>query len=156
MAVTPAVPRRRRAMAGVLGIGADIATWNAEELEEASALVEQYKQVRQTVQLGRQYRLLGTPGREASAVEYVDDEYVVLLTYEPHRSLSVAPRWVRLHGLDPAASYIQEEAGQSFSAAYLSGHGLPFNGSLNDRGWNNLRFSNRDYLSHLTVLRRVD
>ena len=68
----------------------------------------------------------------------------MLLTCEPHRSLSVAPRWVRLHGLDPAAAYIQQETGQSFSAAHLSGHGLPFKACLNDRGWNNLRFSNRD------------
>jgi alpha-galactosidase len=153
-----AVPLRYRfhvAMAGVLGIGADIATWNAQEADEASALIKQYKQVRRTVQFGRQYRLLGVPGREASAIQYVDDEQVILLTYEPHRSLSVAPRWVRLRGLDPAATYVLEETGRTFSAAYLSGHGVPFNDALNDRGWNNLRFSNRDYLSHLTVLRRA-
>lgn len=152
------------AMAGVLGIGADIAEWSDETMAEAAAFVSQYKEVRRTIQHGRQFRLLGEPGRGASAVQYIDDEQIVLLTYEPHRSLSDAPRWVRLEGLEPGSSYVERflgnpsghrVAGHRYTASYLSGHGLPFNNDLNDRGWNNLRFSNRDYLSRLTVLVRA-
>ena len=55
-------------MAGVLGIGADLGRWSPAELDEARALVEQYKTVRSTIQHGRLYRLGGRPGAERSAL----------------------------------------------------------------------------------------
>ncbi|MBB5133258.1 alpha-galactosidase [Thermocatellispora tengchongensis] len=112
------VPLRYRfhvAMAGVLGIGGDLTRWSAEDLAEARDLVAAYKAIRPVVQHGRLYRLGGTPGQAASAVQYVLGERVVVLAYNPFALDKRAPRRLRLGGLDPEAAYevVTGEAGGS-------------------------------------------
>lgn len=100
------VPLRYRfhvTMAGVLGIGGDLRAWTETELAEARELVAAYKSVRPVVQHGALYRLAGTPGVTASAVQYVKDDRVVVLAYNPY-ALERPPR-LRLAGLDPTARY---------------------------------------------------
>ncbi|MGC5013013.1 alpha-galactosidase [Streptosporangium sp. DT93] len=110
------VPLRYRfhvAMAGVLGLGGNLTAWSAEEFDEAAGLVEAYKAIRPVVQHGRLHRLGGTPGLTASAVQYVLDDRVVVLAYNPFSPDRRAPRRLRLAGLDPEAVYevVTSEAG---------------------------------------------
>ncbi|GAA2899504.1 alpha-galactosidase [Streptosporangium fragile] len=102
------VPLRYRfhvAMAGTLGIGGDLTRWSAEELAEARDLVAAYKAIRPVVQRGRLHRLAGVPGRAASAVQYVLDDRVVVLAYNPFSLDKRTPGRLRLAGLDPQAVY---------------------------------------------------
>lgn len=143
------------AMAGNLGIGADLSKWSEEDLERAREHISAYKRVRSTIQQGDQYRLGGRPGRDWSAIEYVDAAAAVIFAYEPHRSLSTAPRRLPLRGLDPDATYRDEATGDVHNGALLLYRGIRFNAGANAQGVNNSRFSTEDYTSSMTVLRKL-
>lgn len=124
------VPLRFRfhsAMAGVLGIGGDLTRWTRQDMDEAAHLVGLYKDIRDVVQHGHQYRLLAPGEGPLTAVQYVDpaaDRAVVFL-WRPTTSFAPAHPPLRLRGLDPAARYRDEDTGTHWSAATLTGHGLP-------------------------------
>ena len=151
----PLAYRFHVAMAGNLGIGGNLDEWSDEEFRHATELIATYKHIRRTVQHGLQYRLGGVPGREFSAVQYVNGEQVVVLAYEPHRSLATTPRRLRLQGLQPGATYLNEDTGTLTTGAELAERGILFNDESNLRGWNNTKFSTADYASSLTIFRRV-
>jgi alpha-galactosidase len=97
------------ACAGVLGIGADITRWSAAEREEAAAWVARYKQVRDVILRGEVHRI-GSPSEARCAVQYVLDDRVVVLAWNPgglDGGGGVPARDVRLplHGLPPSARY---------------------------------------------------
>jgi alpha-galactosidase len=140
------------AMAGALGIGADIRTWSDEERAYAAKRIAQYKQIRSTIQRGRQHRLGGIPGRDYSAIQYIDDHRVVVFQYEPHRTLSSAPRRLTLVGLDPEAWYVDAATGERHHGTLLMTRGIRVLPEATDRGWDNVRFSTQDYASSVTVL----
>ena len=140
------------AMAGTLGIGGNLADWTREELSQAAAHVADYKGVRDVIQHGDLYRL-GTANGDFSAVEYVLGDRVVILSYEPNRSLHDGQRRFALAGLDAAKSYRDEKTGETWSGAFLMGRGCELHANANTSESNgSLRFSNRDYVSALTVL----
>jgi len=144
------VPLRYRfhvAMAGVLGIGGDLRGWSAAELAEARGLVARYRDVRPVIQRGALYRLDGTPGVTASAVQYVRDDRVVVLAYHPY-ALERPPRRLRLAGLDPAARY---EAVDGLPGGTWHGSTL-MSAGLTPPSW---APAGPDYRSDLIVLRRV-
>ena len=68
------------AMAGVLGVGADLAAWTAAELALAADLVSRYREVRDTVHGGR-VEFHGSPADPVYAVEYGGSARTVLLVY---------------------------------------------------------------------------
>ncbi|MFC3575058.1 alpha-galactosidase [Streptomyces yaanensis] len=111
------------AMAGVLGVGGDLAQWTEEELAEARDWVSLYKEIRPVVQRGDLYRLR-PPAGGLSAVQYVlGDETVVLAWLQAQRhGEPVAP--LRLRGLDPTATYECRETGETHRGAVLQHHGL--------------------------------
>ena len=119
----PLTYRFHVAMAGVLGIGGDLAEWSPAELTLARELIAEYKDIRHVVQHGSQYRL-GEPGRSASAVQYVtaDRRESVVLVYQEAQQYDSAPRPLRLQGLDPEAAYRFEDS--VVSGAFLMAHGL--------------------------------
>lgn len=142
------------AMAGALGLGGDLDEWSDDDLAEATRQIARYKEVREVVQLGDLHRL-GAPGDGLSAVQYVRASDVVVLSYEPQRSLERGARRTRLRGLDPAATYVEHRTRRSYSGAYLMERGLVLHDELNTHPGNGtLRFSHRDYLSALTRLTR--
>ncbi|MEU6283308.1 alpha-galactosidase [Streptomyces sp. NPDC047028] len=111
------------AMAGVLGVGGDLTGWSEEELTEARAWVDLYKEIRPVVQHGDLYRLR-PPAGGLSAVQYVlGDETVVLAWLQSQRYGQPVPA-LRLRGLDPAASYECRETGEVHRGAVLLHHGL--------------------------------
>lgn len=139
----PLTYRFHSAMAGVLGVGGDLADWSEEDLATASELIATYKRVRPVIQLGRQYRLR-PPSESLGAVQYVSadgTESVVLGYREAQRFGEPAPL-LRLAGLDDTASYRVDD-GEAVSGAVLQRYGL----RLDLRG---------DYASTLVHLVRVD
>ncbi|MGW7047366.1 alpha-galactosidase [Streptomyces avermitilis] len=111
------------AMAGVLGVGGDLAEWSEQELVEARDWVSLYKEIRPVVQRGDLYRLRPPTGG-LSAVQYVHGDEAVVLAWlqAQHYGEPVAP--LRLRGLDPAATYECRETGEVHRGAVLLHHGL--------------------------------
>ncbi|WP_454858569.1 alpha-galactosidase [Promicromonospora soli] len=103
------------AMAGVLGIGADLLAWDAATRERASSLVDLYRSIRSVVHTGR-VRRHGTPGDAACAVQYTggvdagsgsgSGSVVVLAWRRPAAGGTAAGDLkVHLRDLDPDARY---------------------------------------------------
>ncbi|WP_345569711.1 alpha-galactosidase [Streptomyces plumbiresistens] len=111
------------AMAGVLGVGGDLAEWTEGELAEARDWVDRYKEIRPLVQRGDLYRLRPPEGG-LSAVQYVlGDEAVVLAWLQAQHHGEPVPV-LRLRGLDPTAAYECLETGEVHRGAVLLHHGL--------------------------------
>ncbi|GAA4804230.1 alpha-galactosidase [Streptomyces ziwulingensis] len=123
------VPLRYRfhvAMAGLLGIGGDLARWSEAELAEGAALVAAYKEVRHLVQHGAQYRLSGPDDAGARVVQYAaeDGSEALVLAWRRGPRGDGPPLPVRLRGLTPGARYRDTRTGQVHSAAVLTAYGL--------------------------------
>jgi alpha-galactosidase len=116
------------AMAGSLGIGGNLTSWDPAELAEAAHLVAEYKQIREIVQRGRLYRL-ASPRRDGlGASQYVrDGEVVVLAWWGPDQCGPGLPQ-LRLAGLEPSARYRDLRSGTSYDGAVLMGPGLTLPG----------------------------
>ncbi|MFG2882565.1 alpha-galactosidase [Streptomyces sp. NPDC048297] len=123
------VPLRHRfhvAMAGVLGVGGDLARWTPEELAEGAELVARYKKVRHIVQHGTLHRLRGPGDDGPTAVQYTTTdrrEVFVLVWQRAPRHATPRPA-LRLAGLDPAARYRDTDSGAVHHASVLTGYGI--------------------------------
>lgn len=120
------------AMAGVLGIGADIRTWSAGQRAEAARWVSRYKEVRDLIHHG-EVRLLGTPADATCGVQYEEEDGArIAVTAWNTGRLDGAPlvpgraARLRLRGLDPAARYTDQHTKTVHSGAHLIHYGLPF------------------------------
>jgi alpha-galactosidase len=119
------------ASAGVLGIGADLRAWTADQRAEAAAWVARYQRVRDVVHHG-EARLLGSPADATCGVQYDEENgpRTVVAAWSTGR-LDGAPlvpgraTGLRLRGLDPAARYTDADTGTRYSGAYLMHSGLP-------------------------------
>jgi alpha-galactosidase len=111
------------AMAGVLGVGGDLAEWSEEELAEAGRWVGLYKEIRPLVQRGDLYRLR-PPRGGLSAVQYVLGGETVVLAWLQAQQYGEPVPALRLRGLDPTASYECLETGEVHRGAVLLYHGL--------------------------------
>jgi alpha-galactosidase len=118
------------AMAGVLGIGADLSHWSSAQLEEAAALVAVYKQIRPTIHYGTA-RVIHGPSAPTAATQYTseDGDTVVVLAWSTGQ-LSGAPlvpgRSSRVRLSVRADSSYVDESGARYSGAHLMHAGLPF------------------------------
>ncbi|MFD7068817.1 alpha-galactosidase [Streptomyces sp. NPDC059913] len=111
------------AMAGVLGIGGNLAEWSEEELAEARGWVDLYKEIRPVVQQGALYRLR-EPRGGLSAVQYVHGEETVVLMWLEAQRYGERPPALRLRGLDPAATYTCRDTGAVHHGSVLLHRGL--------------------------------
>ena len=119
------------AMAGALGIGADITAWTAEERDEAATWISRYKQLRETLHQG-EVSLLGGPQDDTCGVQYSspDGSHEIVLAWNSGvlaglPLLPGRPDRLRLRGLDAAARYRDESSGAEYSGAHLTHAGLP-------------------------------
>lgn len=123
------VPLRFRfhvAMAGLLAVGGDLHTWSEREMEEAAALVAEYKAVRHLVQRGTLHRLAGPGSEETTVVQYAapDGGETALLLWRCAPRHGAPRRPVRLRGLAPGARYRDTRTGALHHGAVLEGYGL--------------------------------
>jgi alpha-galactosidase len=110
------------AMAGVLGIGGNLLEWTDEELREATDLIGQYKQIRPTVQHGRQYRLGTHAGR--TAVQYSTPAQIAILAWQLPLRAGRPTLPIRLRNLDPTGRYRDAATGSIHHGAVLMAHGI--------------------------------
>jgi alpha-galactosidase len=107
------------AMQGVLGIGGNILTWSADELELARGKVDLFKRIRPIVQHGEQFWLADPTTDDPCAVQYVsaDRRSTVVLLYQVRGRVGRGARRVRLHGLETDRRYRRVDAvGRSAAA----------------------------------------
>jgi alpha-galactosidase len=111
------------AMAGVLGVGADLSAWSEAELAEARDWVRLYKEIRPLVQHGELYRLRAPEGG-LSAVQYVRDEETVVLALLQAQSYGERPPALRLRGVEATAAYVCADTGAVHQGGVLLHHGI--------------------------------
>ena len=115
------------AMAGVLGIGADIRSWTPDQRAEAARFVARYKDIRHVIHQG-DVHLIGSPADGSCAIQYTTRDKVVVLAWHTGDLTGVpklpgrADRF-RLHGLDDDADYVAN--GVVYRGAHLHHAGLP-------------------------------
>jgi alpha-galactosidase len=120
------------AMAGVLGIGADIRTWSPEQRTEAARWIARYKEIRDVIHHG-EIHLLNTPADATCGIQYEEPGggRIAVTAWNTGR-LSGAPlvpgraARLRLRGIDPAARYRDAASGTEYTGAHLLHSGLPF------------------------------
>jgi alpha-galactosidase len=113
-------------MTGSLGVGANLLRWNDAERTEATRLIALYKEIRDTVQQGNQYRLQSAFQSSDSSVLYVnqDRSEAVLFAFRTHvPTLETAPS-LRLRGLEPSALYRVDGVAEPKSGEVLMRYGL--------------------------------
>lgn len=99
--------RFHSAMMGMLGIGADISRFPEEVLEEFAEWIAVYKEIRETVQYGAQYRLSSLRESPLHAVEYIGGDGKDIVVFAFHQGFvydAPEPR-VYLQGLEPEGVY---------------------------------------------------
>ncbi len=95
-------------MQGGLGVGANLNHWQPEDFATAKHLIEEYKQVRETVQHGSLYRLVSPRnGSEQSVTESVsaDKSQAAVFAFLHSSQFGYPYPLVYLRGLDPKAEY---------------------------------------------------
>jgi alpha-galactosidase len=119
------------ACCGVLGIGADLRAWGAEQRAEAARWIARYKQVREVIHHG-EIHLLGTPDDPTCGVQFTapDGGRVVVAAFSTGRLdgaplVPGRPSRLRLRGLDPAARYHDPAGKTVYRGAHLLHYGLP-------------------------------
>jgi alpha-galactosidase len=124
--------RLHMAMCGVIGIGADIVAWSEEDMALTRDHVAIYKQIRETVQLGKLYRLRSPRESELSAVQFVRGSEAVVFAFLRASQFGAFRTVLHLQGLEPNAQYQITETGEVFSGQMLMKRGLPLalNGSF--------------------------
>jgi alpha-galactosidase len=122
-------------MQGSLGIGANIAQWNDDEMATAKRLIAAYHQVQQTIVQGDLYRLISPrSGSEFSATQTVKgdkSQSVIFALIHSTQEGHTFPR-LKLMGLDPTSQYAltaiegKADAGTPAvaSGAWWMNHGL--------------------------------
>ncbi|MFC5220660.1 alpha-galactosidase [Streptomyces coerulescens] len=134
----PHIPLEYRfhvAMTGNLGIGGNLTTWSEADRAIARQHITLYKDIRTTVQRGRQHRLGATPGQGLSALQYTHDDDVVIFVLHPHPGAQPGPATVRLADLDPDALYRTLDDGHQATGRLLMTNGLPLLDRMRGGHW---------------------
>jgi alpha-galactosidase len=126
--------RFHSAMMGSLGIGTNLLKWSEEELREAGKLVRRYKEVRDVIQEGDQYRLLSPREGETTAVQYVSEDKrasVIFVFRHPHQFLDPSPK-IYPRGLKEDSIYRVTDVEEPRSGGALMARGIevPLAGDL--------------------------
>ena len=104
---TPLKFRFLVAMMGSLGIGANLNHWSDADFTLGGQMIGFYKDIRETVQQGRLYRLFSPREGTLTANQYVseDGRQAVLFAFLQDQQLLRPVPAVRLRGLDAEAVY---------------------------------------------------
>jgi len=121
--------RFHSSMMGVLGIGANITNFSDEVIDEFTKYIAQYKEIRETVQYGKQYRLASVREGNLHAVEYCSQdgmEIVVFAFRQGYQFGGVLPN-LKFRGLDPKALYQIDGMNQTIHGSTLMKVGVETN-----------------------------
>jgi alpha-galactosidase len=131
------IPLRFRfhsAMAATLGIGGNLTNWEQEDKEIATEMISRYKEVRNTIQQGKYYRLKNPFEETRSAVQFVsqDQSESVVFAFQIFETIAGVPynsinNRLVLHGLDETADYKVSDGGEE---SVISGKVLMSSGIL--------------------------
>ena len=116
-------------MQGSLSIGGNLTKYSEEELEIHRRYISLYKQIRETVQFGKFYRLASFEEDKIFATQYVkDSESVLFLAKSVNSFFNDKFYHINLDGLDELARYTVKNGDkkESYSGAYLMNVGLDF------------------------------
>ena len=118
--------RFHSSMMGGLGIGANISRFSDETLLEFKKYISLYKEIRETVQYGKQYRLSSVRESSLHAVEYIsrDGGEVVVFAFRQGYEFGKDMPNLKLCGLDPQALYELEGEGRVLHGSTLMKAGL--------------------------------
>lgn len=116
-------------MQGSLSIGGDLTKYDKKELDLHKKYIKLYKEIRNTVQFGRFYRLANFEQDKFYATQYVDDEQCVVFLCK-NANLFYNDNYMRftLNGLDEKANYTFkiDKTKYTYSGSYLMNVGLEF------------------------------
>ena len=116
-------------MQGSLSIGGNLLKYNEEELELHRRYIALYKEIRETVQFGKLYRLADFENDHLYANQYVkDNQSVLFLCKSVNTFFNEKFFHIRLKGLDGLARYTVKYDGkeESYGGDYLMNVGLGF------------------------------
>ena len=121
-------------MSGVLGVGYDITKWDDKQKAVAKEKIEQYKDIRETVQFGLHYRLVSPYENNRSILQYVNKNrtesiiFVYNLGEYPNNAILETQRTniVRLRGLNSDRLYKIEGFEGTFKGEFLMNSGIEF------------------------------
>lgn len=123
--VTPLATRGDVAMMGNLGYELDLTKLSKEELAVISQQVGQYKNIRETIQLGTQYRLINpTSNTNEVAVQYIDDQQIVVTYVRILSAIEKMETTLKLKALDQEAAYQLQGSNQLYTGEELMYAGL--------------------------------
>lgn len=116
-------------MCGLLGIGAHLTRWDANERREAAKNIADYKKFRHIIQFGDQFRLTPTNKCGLTAIQYLskDKDEGLLFLFRTYHPDPVNLPWVYPKGLEPNAIFIIEGEPQPRSGKAWMERGLQFN-----------------------------
>ena len=99
--------RMHVSMCGNLGIGGHLKHWQPEDRAQAARWIKVYKEVREIIQLGDQFRLRSSQQSAYSAVQYLskDKSAGVLFAFRTHIPHPAPIPPLHLQGLEPNALY---------------------------------------------------
>ena len=118
--------RFHSAMMGMLGIGANISRFSEETLEEFAKYIALYKEIRETVQYGKQYRLSSLRESPLHAVEYIsgDEKEIVIFAFHQGFAYDTPEPRVYPQGLSADAVYQVEGMEGTLHGSTLMNAGL--------------------------------
>lgn len=99
--------RFHSSMMGVLGIGADISKFSEETLKEFKGYITAYKEIRKTIQFGKQYRISSARESSLHAVEYIsrDEKEIIVFAFHQGNQFGKSTPNLQLWGLKEDALY---------------------------------------------------
>jgi alpha-galactosidase len=108
--------RFHSAMMGGLGIGGNLKKWSQKELDEASAYIQLYKELRPLIQEGKLYRLLSLRNSAYASWQYVskDQNEAVVFMFLHSGQFAAQTPLLKLRGLHPETIYQIEGLGKPF------------------------------------------
>lgn len=93
-------------MAANFGLEMDLRNLSEEEIELTKKYVNEYKEIRETVQFGDMYRLEDGTDRGHYSFQFVDDKQMILFTYQSKTQFNASKRRVYPRGLEEDAKYM--------------------------------------------------
>lgn len=117
--------RFKVAMAGTLGVGANLLEYSDEDLKIAKINIEKYKKIRNIIQFGEYYLLNSIYEDNFQSIQYShEDKHIVFLYINPKALNNFGSYNIKLNKLNPENTYFVEETGEKLSGKALMDRGL--------------------------------